>query len=436
MMLGRLFGRLVMLAMGAVVGLVLGHQVEWPLAGALMGTAAAALIWTAREDWRALRLTAWLRRGGEDPPPDLPGRWGDLSYQIEKALRRRERELEVARMDHARFIEAFQATPNGVMLLDNGYHMVWCNRVAADHLGLDPHRDERQQITNLVRAPVFVDYLQGGPHDDPILMPGPRHAGTLSILLRRCGPDRQLLLIQDVSAREQADAMRREFVAHVSHEIRTPLTVLSGFVETMQSVPVDEAQRQRLLQMMQQQSDRMQSLVSDLLVLARLEGSPRPPLDRWIDLDGLIGRVADEARTVSAGRHALEFPPPCALEVAGHESELHSAVGNLVHNALRYTPEGGCVGVTVRTDEQAGVLIEVQDSGIGIAREHIPRLTQRFYRVDPSRSRETGGTGLGLAIVKHAVQRHGGELLIDSELGRGSRFSLRLPPARVRPCAV
>ena len=154
-------------------------------------------------------------------------------------------------------------------------------------------------------------------------------------------------------------------------------------------------------------------------------------MDRWVDLDGLLDRIRPEVESISKGRHRIEFMPTVGLRLAGSESELHSAVGNLVHNAIRYTPEGGLISVRARQDAEGRALIEVRDSGIGIAREHIPRLTQRFYRVDPSRSRETGGTGLGLAIVKHAVQRHGGELLIDSEIGRGSVFTLRLPATRV-----
>lgn len=432
MSLRRLAWRVAFIASAAGVGLVVGHHVGWPFIGGIIGLSGATAAWAAREEWRTRRLIEWLRLGAEDPMPVLPGRWGDLSYQIEKALRSREKELRAAQADHAQFIEAFQATPNGVLLLDDRHHVIWCNRVAADHLGLDPQRDAAQLVTNLVRQPQFVDYLREGPHEEAILMPSPRHQGSLSILLSRYAPNRQLLLLQDVSAREQADAMRREFVAHVSHEIRTPLTVLAGFVETMQSLDLAEQERQRMLDMMRQQADRMQSLVSDLLVLARLEGSPRPPLDRWVSLDDLLVRIQSEVLTVSRGRHRIEFPQACGLELAGTESELHSAVGNLVHNAVRYTPENGLVAVRARADGEGRAVIEVQDSGIGIAREHIPRLTQRFYRVDPSRSRETGGTGLGLAIVKHAVQRHGGELMIDSELGRGSVFTLRLPATRVR----
>ena len=425
--------RLLGVALGALVGATLGQFAGWPKAGAAAGAATVILGLTLRDQWRASRVLGWLRQGADGSSPVLPGPWGDIAYQAEKAIRSRDRALGAAHEEHAQFIEAFEATPNGVLLLDDRLQVVWCNRVAADHLGLDPHRDRMQLITNLVRQPAFVQYLQDGAEAEPLILSSPRHKGTLSIVLRRASADRQLLLLQDISALEQADEMRRAFVAHVSHEIRTPLTVISGFLETLQSLPVDEPDRRRILALMQQQSERMSSLVADLLVLARLEGSPRPPLDRWVDLRGLVGRVEAEGRALSGGRHDLVVNDGPALELAGQESELHSAIGNLVQNAIRYTPAGGRVSVSIDLDEQGRALVHVRDTGIGIEREHIPRLTQRFYRVDPSRSRETGGTGLGLAIVKHAVQRHGGELLIDSEPGAGSQFTLRLPAARVRP---
>jgi two-component system phosphate regulon sensor histidine kinase PhoR len=226
--------------------------------------------------------------------------------------------------------------------------------------------------------------------------------------------------------------MRRDFVANVSHEIRTPLTVLSGFIETMVNLPLTDVERRRVLELMSQQTVRMQTLVGDLLTLAQLEGSPRPAADRWVSLQKIFGQVHADAEALSAGRHDLSFEGSDGAQIAGAENELLSAVANLVNNAVRYTPSGGKVSVnwTVRVDG-AGEL-EVRDSGIGIEREHIPRLTERFYRVDGSRSRDTGGTGLGLSIVKHVAQRHGGELEVDSEMGKGSSFRLVFPAARIR----
>jgi two-component system phosphate regulon sensor histidine kinase PhoR len=230
--------------------------------------------------------------------------------------------------------------------------------------------------------------------------------------------------------------MRRDFVANVSHEIRTPLTVLAGFVETMSTLKLTEVERQRVLNLMQQQTQRMQTLVGDLLTLAQLEGSPRPATDRWVALDGLLARVEADARALSCGRHPITFDAPSGVELAGAESELFSAIGNVVSNAVRYTPEGGSVRVRSEVREDGRCVVEVRDSGIGIAREHLPRLVERFYRVDTSRSRDTGGTGLGLSIVKHVLQRHGGELEIESDVGRGSCFRLIFPAVRVRVTAA
>ncbi|MEP7058631.1 MAG: ATP-binding protein, partial [Caldimonas sp.] len=240
---------------------------------------------------------------------------------------------------------------------------------------------------------------------------------------------------QDMTEDERSEGMRRDFVANVSHEIRTPLTVLTGFLETLTNLPLTEVERKRVLLMMTQQAERMGTLVNDLLTLARLEGSPRPPADRWVALKALLGAVEADARALSAGRHALRFPGPVETEIAGTQTELLSAFTNLVNNAIRYTPDGGQVEIAWRVLADGRAELAVSDTGPGIAREHLPRLTERFYRVDGSRSRETGGTGLGLSIVKHVVQRHGGELDIRSEVGKGSTFRIVFPSARVREAA-
>jgi two-component system phosphate regulon sensor histidine kinase PhoR len=260
---------------------------------------------------------------------------------------------------------------------------------------------------------------------------------TLSVLVRPYGDGMKLVLTQDITERERTEAMRRDFVANVSHEIRTPLTVLAGFVETMAGLPLTEVERQRVLNLMAQQTDRMQALVGDLLTLAKLEGSPRPAADRWVPVAEVLRKAHADALALSAGRHRISVDGGEGAEVAGSEPELYSAVGNLLNNAVRYTPEGGEIHLRWLWRADGGASLEVQDGGIGIAREHLPRLTERFYRVDGSRSRDTGGTGLGLSIVKHVAQRHGGEIDIQSELGRGSTFKLVLPALRVRhPAAL
>ena len=430
-LLPRIVAALLATAAGGFVGLVIpGHSV--PLFGALLGFAAALSAIAVRDTLKGYRLIEWLRGSQEGPAPRDAALWGELGYRVERAIHLRERLARDERERLAQFLTAIEASPNGVMLLDAGDQIEWCNSLAADHFGLDPQRDRRQRITNLVRAPAFVAYLQAGLSAEPIEMRDPRGHHTLSVFVRNYGDGLRLILSQDITERERSDGMRRDFVANVSHEIRTPLTVLAGFIETMSNLPLTEVERKRVLVLMTQQADRMATLVSDLLTLAQLEGSPRPNADRWVALAPLIAQVAADARQLSAGRHTLVFPPPTEAQVAGASIELLSAIANLVNNAVRYTPEGGRIELGWKVLADGAGEIAVSDTGPGIAREHLPRLTERFYRVDGSRSRDTGGTGLGLSIVKHVAQRHGGELDIRSEIGRGSTFRLVFPAARVR----
>jgi two-component system phosphate regulon sensor histidine kinase PhoR len=248
---------------------------------------------------------------------------------------------------------------------------------------------------------------------------------------------RKLLLTRDVTALAQADAMRRDFVANVSHEIRTPLTVLSGFIETLQSLNLQPEERANYLNLMSVQAGRMQGLVSDLLILSQLEGSPLPQLTEKVELTALMTTIEIEARGLSDSHigafdtpQVLEFNLLPAIHLIGARNEIYSAVSNLVNNAVRYTPAGGKVTCTWSEQADNRLYFSVSDTGPGIGSEHLPRLTERFYRVDRSRSRESGGTGLGLAITKHVMQRHGGELKIESELGKGSKFTLIFPSAR------
>ena len=430
-----LLPRLLAVALAMLAGGVMGLAVDRAdasIVGLLLGGAFAIGVIVVRDTLHGYRLITWLRGSQEGSAPRDAGLWGELGYRIERSLRSREQAAELERTRLTQFLSAIEAAPNGVMLLDAGDQMEWCNSLAADHFGLDPLRDRRQPITNLVRAPAFVAYLQAGRFDEAVQMPEPRGKGLLSVLVRRYGDDLKLVLSQDITERERSDGMRRDFVANVSHEIRTPLTVLSGFIETLRNLPLTEVERKRVLVLMTQQADRMGALVSDLLTLARLEGSPRPMADRWVALKSLLVQVEAEARLLSGGRHVVAIATDVDAQIAGAQAELHSAITNLVNNAVRYTPDGGRVELTWRVQPDGAGEIAVIDTGPGIAREHLPRLTERFYRVDGSRSRDTGGTGLGLAIVKHVVQRHGGELDIQSEIGKGSVFRLVFPAARVR----
>ncbi|MDH4391144.1 MAG: phosphate regulon sensor histidine kinase PhoR [Aquabacterium sp.] len=430
--LPRLLATIVALTLGGALGVLVGALLKAPAIGALLGAATGVGLVVLRDALHAGRLIRWLRDGLIADAPRDAGLWGELAYRIERALRSREQALAAERQRLGEFLSAIEASPNGVMLLGADDQIAWCSAVAADHLGLDARRDLRQPVTNLVRMPAFVSYLQEGAWREPITLEAPGGRGMLQLAVRGYSDQQKLVITQDVTERLRAEAMRRDFVANVSHEIRTPLTVLAGFVETMASLPLSTAERARVITLMQQQTDRMQVLVADLLQLAQLEGGPRPPADRWTALAPLLQRAAADARPLSAGRHQVEVDAPDGIELAGLEGELLSAVVNLATNAVRYTPAGGHIQLNWRLRADGQGEVEVRDTGIGIAREHLPRLTERFYRVDGSRSRDTGGTGLGLSIVKHVMQRHGGSLEVDSEPGKGSRFRLLLPAGRIR----
>src|SRR5436190_21556984 len=354
-------GPLAMVAGALAAGLV-GAEGK-ALVGALVGgliAFAAIVVFDAMRGWRLLR---WLRGAQDTPARRDAGFWGELGYRIERSLRALARTAEAERLRLAQFVAAMEASPNGVLLLDAGDQIEWCNSRAADHFGLDPQRDRRQRVTNLIRSPAFVAYVQAGQFDEPVTFHPPRGPGTLQVTIRRYDGDLKLVLSQDLTERERADAMRRDFVANVSHEIRTPLTVLSGFLETLRNLPLDQAEQKRVITLMTQQAERMGHLVTDLLVLARLEGSPRPGADRLGRVDVLFAHVEAEARALSAGRHAIAFEVAGGAEIAGAESELQSALGNLVGNAIRYTPDGGRVAVTWHCADSGRGEIAGVDSG-------------------------------------------------------------------------
>nr|WP_315426109.1 phosphate regulon sensor histidine kinase PhoR [uncultured Albidiferax sp.] len=429
------------------LGLQLGAGVigwEWlGYPGALVGVVLAGAAWMLLDAVRGLRVMHWLRTGEASQAPHMQGWWGEITDRTRRWLRQTQQKMQDAETRLQEFLAAIQASPNGVVLLDAQGRIEWCNDIAAEHFGFDAQRDLQQQIGNLVRDPAFAAYYADPDTARGTVMLGRGGSASrplrLSVHLHPYGEGRKLLLSRDVTAVEQAEAMRRDFVANVSHEIRTPLTVMSGFVETMQSLPLDEGQRERYLGFMAQQAERMQTLVSDLLTLSSIEGSPMPSSSAWIVLHDLMAHCAREAEALSgmvtagqAKSHVLRFGPMPEGMVAGASSELLSAMSNLVSNAVRYTPAGGRIEVRWQPLPDGRAEFSVKDTGPGIAVEHISRLTERFYRVDPSRSRETGGTGLGLAIVKHVVQRHGAELQIDSTVGQGSRFAIVFPANRLR----
>lgn len=417
---------------GAAAGWIVGQQVGAPAFLAWLGSGVAVVAVVVVDALRLNRLLDWLRAPASQAVPDGPGLWNETAFRIDRLLAQQRQAVVTESGRLQQFLSAIEASPNGVLLLDGEGRITWCNSVSADHFGLNPVRDQGQRLTHLVRSPAFVAYMQARQFEQPANVEAPDGQATLAIHARAFGDGMTVVLSQDITERERAEGMRRDFVANVSHEIRSPLTVLAGFVETLANLPLTDVERRRVLTLMEQQTDRMQVLVSDLLTLAQLEGSPRPPADRWVPLGRLLQRLGSDTVALSAGRHQLAMPADTGIEIAGLEPELYSAIGNLLSNAVRYTPEGGEISLSVQRRPDGGAVVTVSDTGVGVMREHIPRLTERFYRVDGSRSRETGGTGLGLSIVKHVMQRHAGSIEIDSEPGRGSRFMLIFPAARTR----
>lgn len=407
---------------------------------ALLAALAGSYVWLLGDTVRGLRLLSWLRLGDTSQTPLASGLWGEVFERVRKLVRKRDQAVAASEGRLTDFLSALQASPNGVMLLDAQGRIEWFNQTAADHFGLDAQRDMLQHLGNLVRDPAFAAYFSAKDFRHDVVMPGRNSSSAkpvkLSVRMHPYAEGRKLLLSRDITPVEQAEAMRRDFVANVSHEIRTPLTVLAGFVETLQSLPLNDEERNRYLGLMSLQAQRMQTLVNDLLTLSRLEGSPLPPSQEWVSVSGLMAQCEQDAHDVSAlvwgSSHSLHFALDAPLEIAGSAPELHSAMSNLIGNAIRYSPPDKPIHVRWTSLPHGGAIFSVTDQGPGIAPEHIPRLTERFYRVDRSRSRETGGTGLGLAIVKHVAQRHGAELGIESSPGKGSCFSISFPAQRVR----
>jgi two-component system phosphate regulon sensor histidine kinase PhoR len=379
------------------------------------------------------RLTQWAAASTDSPVPEGQGPWRPAFT----ALYRRARTRRAHERDLAHLIERFQsaaeAIPDGMVVLDNANRIKWASVRAQSLLGLDLSQDIGAPLMNFVRQPEFVRYLEADDYRDAIVIDSQRDPGvTLAIQIVPFGIAEKLLISRDVTQLEAVARMRRDFIANVSHELKTPLTVISGFVETLQELELDDRQRVRFLQLMQEQAASMQRLVEDLLTLSALESEQNPLTDEQFAIVPLLLHISADAKGLSQGQHQVLLDIGDAAMVKGSRDELASAFDNLVSNAIRYTPAGGTITLTWRVTPDGAGVFSVTDTGIGIGPEHLPRLTERFYRVDRSRSRATGGTGLGLAIVKHVLLRHQAELEIASKPGKGSTFSVRLPARRVQ----
>ena len=361
------------------------------------------------------------------------GYWEEVFSRLQRSVKNLKLKMRDVEQQHNHFIEAFQASPNGIVMLDEDDQIEWCNGIAEGFFGLQYKRDVMQRINFLVRRPEFIQYLIKRNFDEPLLMERMGTDSSLSLMLQAFpfGDKRHLLLVQNVTDLQKADAMRRDFVANVSHEMRTPITVLMGFLETVQSLDLEKHQRDQYFEMMTSQAQRMKSLVEDLLTLANLEANALPAAVNEVNIKTVMALLKNDAEALSQGRHPFSFEIIASENLLGDEREMLSAFSNLVSNAIRYTPDSGAIDVRWQVNTHGQGEFIVRDTGPGIAAEHLARLTERFYRVDRSRSRDTGGTGLGLAIVKHIANRHQAQLLIESTPGKGSQFTLRFPKERL-----
>lgn len=382
------------------------------------------------------RLAQWARRRDDTPTPEGYGAWQPVFHELECRARdgREERARHAATLE--RFRAASEAMPDGIIYLSADDSIEWLNRRAEQLLGLNQAQDIGLPLVSIVRLPELARHLTNAQPTEPLLVHSPRKPEIrLQLQVVPFGGGQKMLISRDITQLEKLETMRQDFIANVSHELRTPLTVVGGFLETVHDSldDLDRADIERFLQMALDQSTRMQRLIEDLLALSALETGAPAPAEERVNVCALLRTIAQEAEVLSGGRHQvqLELDPRDEGEIVlGSQKELHSAFANLASNAVRYTPAGGRIVIGWRRAAGGGEF-SVSDDGIGIDPQNIVRLTERFFRVDKGRSRETGGTGLGLAIVKHVASRHQAELRIDSESGKGSRFAVLFPPSRV-----
>lgn len=406
--------------------IVLGASLGWYLGNALYGALAAAfavlLFWTL-QIWRLRRWLADTRQA----PPDLHGIWGEISARIYKQQRDASAAEERLQSTVDYLLDSFAAMQDGVAIVESSGSLRWCNEAASTLLQLRYPDDVGQAVSNIVRFPEFTSYLNAGEFAEPLVFAtaGQRKL-YLQLVVTRFAEGDFLLFVRDVTDRIRTEQMRRDFVGNVSHELRTPLTVITGYLGTFLSDPERlPAPYRGALEQMAGQADRMENLLRDLLWLSRIESTEQQEKAEQVDMAALLDELQDEVSNIHPG-NPLHLDLLCRDKVAGDYRELYSAVSNLVFNAFKYSPEGAPVSAVWRRDED-GLRLQVTDKGIGIDAVHFSRLTERFYRVDDSRSSATGGTGLGLAIVKHVAAAHGAQLEIDSELGKGSTFTLFFP---------
>lgn len=401
------------------------------IVAALIFLCFALSIYIASHIYWIYKLQIWLKSPNLNDIPEGRGIWESIFsalFQHQRKNVRTEAELIAALQG---FKQATSALPDGIAVLNHRNEIEWCNPPAELLLGLDLDKDINQPIQNLVRYSEFISYLHSKDFSHPITVKSMRNAeSTLQLLLIVFGTAQKLLICRDISVQEKIDMMRRDFIANVSHELRTPLTVVGGFLETLMDTKgaVTESTKS-YFDMMINQTSRMRLIIEDLLTLSRIESNNEVPTSAIINMNMLLSMIQNDAIALSHGKHEVHLNADKSLNIKGNREELLSAFTNLVSNAVRYTPEGGNITISWQLKNKQAVF-SVQDSGIGIEEHHIARLTERFYRVDRGRSRDTGGTGLGLAIVKHILSRHKAKLDVESVIGEGSTFSITFPQSR------
>lgn len=415
---------LIVLSVGLGCGWLFGYTGWWLAAGLLI-----MLLLELAHLWQ---LDHWLRHRSVLPPPDLDGPWGDVISIVARIYRRKQYHKQRAHNLLREFQRLAAGMTDGTILLGSNNELLWFNQRAERWLGLRRRRDIGNRIENLVRYPAFVDYLTRGDFSEAVTIHQSNDIERwLSLyMVQAPGAAQRLLVVRDITREMQVEIMRKDFVANASHELRSPLTVISGYLDALAEDDALDPMWQQPVQEMRRQAARMHSLIEELLRLSRLEESGAVAGKQCVDVPGLLGLLRKEVLALPVRPATIEFKVDSDACLLGAETELQSLFSNLVTNAVKYTPVEGSVTVRWWTDADGGHL-SVSDTGIGIAAEHLPRLTERFYRVDAGRSREMGGFGLGLAIVKHVLQRHEGTLSVESELGKGSCFTCHFPLDRL-----
>jgi two-component system, OmpR family, phosphate regulon sensor histidine kinase PhoR len=389
-------------------------------------------VYAAVQVWNLVRLERWLRRRRIETPPDFSALWGEVVAIVSRIYRRKQFHRARVTALLREFRRLTTAMPEGAVLLGPEHEILWFNHRAAEWLGLRRKRDFGIRIENLVRHPDFVEYLHSDSPGEGVMVQDTSDINRwFSFHVVRTGmAERQLLMVRDVSREQQLQSMRRDFVANASHELRSPLTVITGYLDALaDDQKLDPTWSAPILEM-RRQSERMSTIIRDLLELSKLESGERPLDEEQIDIPGMLALLRKETLALEHRPHEVRLKLDSKEWLKGVENEVHSIVSNLLSNAVKYTPPQGEIELRWWTDGDGGH-IAVRDTGVGIAPEHIPRLTERFYRVDSGRSRDLGGSGLGLAIVRHALQRHEGTLTIDSFEGHGSTFTCHFPRSRL-----